>query len=124
MTTYYVGNHFEWTGDTTSMIKYYYAGSQRVAMRDNNTLYYLLGDHGFRGRKLEINIAHRQQQRGQGSRVALHAPGWNALHLRDHADALPTKPPWTQSSTAVYQPLKRYPRCRSLNPCHHAAFLP
>ena len=33
VTTYYVGNHFEWTG------------SQRVAMRDNNTLYYLLGDH-------------------------------------------------------------------------------
>jgi hypothetical protein len=46
-TTYYVGNHFEWTGSTTSMIKYYYAGSQRVAMRKGNpgTVSFLLGDH-------------------------------------------------------------------------------
>ena len=29
VTTHYAGNHFEWTGNTTSMIKYYYAGSQR-----------------------------------------------------------------------------------------------
>ena len=47
VTTYDVGNHFEWTGDTTSMVKYDYAGSQRVAMRWGNTgtLSFLLGDH-------------------------------------------------------------------------------
>ena len=44
VTTYYVGNYFEWTG---TMIKYYYAGSQRVAMRKGNpgTVSFLLGDH-------------------------------------------------------------------------------
>jgi len=46
VTTYYVGNYFEWTGSTTSMVKYYYAGSQRVAMRvGSNAPSYLLGDH-------------------------------------------------------------------------------
>jgi len=46
VTTYYVGNYFEWTGSTTSMVKYYYAGSQRVAMRQgSSTLFYLSGDH-------------------------------------------------------------------------------
>ena len=47
VTTYYVGNYFEWTGSTSTMIKYYYAGSQRVAMRRGNpgTLSFLLGDH-------------------------------------------------------------------------------
>ena len=46
VTTYYVGNHFEWTGNTSSMVKYYYAGSQRVAMRvGSNAPSYLLGDH-------------------------------------------------------------------------------
>ena len=32
-TTTYVGNYFEWTGSTSTMKKYYYAGSTRVAMR-------------------------------------------------------------------------------------------
>ncbi len=27
------------------MVRYYYAGSQRVAMHKGGTLYYLLGDH-------------------------------------------------------------------------------
>ncbi|HOT93492.1 MAG TPA: RHS repeat-associated core domain-containing protein, partial [Anaerolineae bacterium] len=44
--TYNIGNHFEWTGSTSTMVKYYYAGGQRVAMRQgSSTLYYLLGDH-------------------------------------------------------------------------------
>jgi RHS repeat-associated protein len=51
-TTYFVGAHFELTGSTVT--KYYYAGSQRIAMRSgtwdfNNpvtgTLNFLLGDH-------------------------------------------------------------------------------
>jgi RHS repeat-associated protein len=45
-TTVYVGNHFEWTGSTTTMKKYYYAGGARVAMREgSNVLYYILTDH-------------------------------------------------------------------------------
>ena len=44
--TYYVGNHFEWTGSTRTMVKYYYAGGQRVAMRvGSNAPSYLVGDH-------------------------------------------------------------------------------
>jgi RHS repeat-associated protein len=42
-TTYFVGTHYEVTGSTIT--KYYYAGSQRIAMRTNGTLNYLLGDH-------------------------------------------------------------------------------
>lgn len=45
-TTVYVGNYFEWTGSTTSMKRYYYAGGTRVAMRTgSSTLNYLLSDH-------------------------------------------------------------------------------
>ena len=33
VTTDYVGDYFEWTGSTSTMIKYYYAGAARVAMR-------------------------------------------------------------------------------------------
>jgi len=42
-----IGAHFEWTGSTSTMIKYYYAGSQRGAMRKGNpgAVSYLLGDH-------------------------------------------------------------------------------
>ncbi len=42
----YIGNYLEWTDNTSTMIKYYYAGSTRVAMRTgSSTLNYLLGDH-------------------------------------------------------------------------------
>jgi hypothetical protein len=46
---YYVnhfGNYFEWTGSTSTMKKYYYAGGTRVAERTgSSTLNFLLGDH-------------------------------------------------------------------------------
>ncbi len=42
-TTYFAGTHYEVTNGTVT--KYYYAGSQRIAMRTNGTLNYLLGDH-------------------------------------------------------------------------------
>jgi RHS repeat-associated protein len=44
-TTAYVGNYYEQTG--SAIKKYYYAGSQRIAMWDSttNAVYYLLGDH-------------------------------------------------------------------------------
>jgi RHS repeat-associated protein len=46
-TTYFVGTHYEVTnpGANQTITKYYYAGSQRIAMRTNDTLNYLLGDH-------------------------------------------------------------------------------
>ena len=47
VTTYYIGNYFEWRVETSGStgVKYYYAGSQRVAMRVGATLSYLFGDH-------------------------------------------------------------------------------
>jgi RHS repeat-associated protein len=42
-TTYFVGNHYEVTEG--SITKYYYAGTQRIALRKNGTLNFLLGDH-------------------------------------------------------------------------------
>ena len=44
--TTFVGNRLEWSGSATTMKKYYYAGSQRVAMRTgSSTLNFILGDH-------------------------------------------------------------------------------
>ena len=44
VTTTYLGNYYEWNG--TAGVKYYYAGSQRVAMRTAAGIpYFLLGDH-------------------------------------------------------------------------------
>jgi len=43
--TVYIGNYFEWTGSTSTLIKYFYAGTQRVAMKKGSTVYYLFGDH-------------------------------------------------------------------------------
>jgi len=47
VTTYYVGNYYEWRVETSGStgVEYYYAGSQRVAMRVGTTLSYLFGDH-------------------------------------------------------------------------------
>ncbi len=42
-TTYFVGAHYEVTDGVVT--KYYYVGAQRIAMRTNGTLNYLLGDH-------------------------------------------------------------------------------
>jgi RHS repeat-associated protein len=43
VTTLFVGAHYEVQG--TTITKYYFAGPQRIAMRANGTLTYLLGDH-------------------------------------------------------------------------------
>jgi len=50
VTTTYIGNYFEWTGSTSTMVKYYYAGSTRIAMRTGTGsgttgLLWLFGDH-------------------------------------------------------------------------------
>jgi hypothetical protein len=42
-TTYFVGGHYEVTNGVVT--KYYYAEAQRIAMRTNGSLFYLLGDH-------------------------------------------------------------------------------
>jgi RHS repeat-associated protein len=43
VTTYFIGNYYEVTDGVVT--KYYYAGSTRIALRQNGTLYYLLSDH-------------------------------------------------------------------------------
>ena len=43
VTTAYLGNYYEWSNSAYK--KYYYAGTQRIAVNDNGTLYWLLGDH-------------------------------------------------------------------------------
>jgi RHS repeat-associated protein len=43
VTTYFVGNHYEVTG--TQVNKYYYAGAQRIALRKNDVLNFIMGDH-------------------------------------------------------------------------------
>jgi YD repeat-containing protein len=43
VTTVYVGNYFEHSGTVAKT--YMYAGSQRVALRQGGTVYFLLGDH-------------------------------------------------------------------------------
>lgn len=48
VTTVYIGNYYEWTGITTTMKSYYYAGGTRIALRtgaSTGTVNYLLGDH-------------------------------------------------------------------------------
>jgi RHS repeat-associated protein len=43
ITTYFVGEHYEVANGVVT--KYYYAGKERIAMRSNSALSYLLGDH-------------------------------------------------------------------------------
>jgi hypothetical protein len=43
VTTTFAGSHYEITGSTVT--KYYFAGSQRVAMRVGSALTYLFSDH-------------------------------------------------------------------------------
>jgi hypothetical protein len=46
VTTAYVGNYYEWTSSTSTMVKYYYAGSTRIAMSTGtNAPLWLMGDH-------------------------------------------------------------------------------
>ncbi len=46
VTTAFIGNYYEWRGSAAASVKYYYAGSQRIAMRTGSEApKYLLGDH-------------------------------------------------------------------------------
>jgi RHS repeat-associated protein len=45
-TTVFIGNYFEWTGTAASAVRYYYAGSTRLARRQGSgSVTWLLGDH-------------------------------------------------------------------------------
>jgi RHS repeat-associated protein len=45
-TTVYIANYFEWHGTTADMVKYYYSGANRVAMRVGvSAPVFLMGDH-------------------------------------------------------------------------------
>jgi hypothetical protein len=45
--TFYVGNYYERLDQPTgsTITKYYYAGSQRIAMRTNGQLQFIISDH-------------------------------------------------------------------------------
>ena len=60
VTTYYVGNYFEWRSTTSNMTRYYYAGSQRVAMRQGGVLMVLHGDHGHAQHGLQRQPRHQR----------------------------------------------------------------
>jgi hypothetical protein len=45
VTTYYVGNYYEYNVSTSVATSYYYAGGTRVAMRQAGAVYYLHADH-------------------------------------------------------------------------------
>jgi hypothetical protein len=46
VTTLYIGNYAEWRpAASNKLLKYYYAGEQRIAMAEGSTVSYLLGDH-------------------------------------------------------------------------------
>jgi len=53
-TTVYVGAHYEKNVTTGVVTKYYYLGSQRVAMRVGGTPTWIHGDHGSRRRELGV----------------------------------------------------------------------
>jgi len=87
VTTYYVGTHFEWTGSTTTMVKYYYAGSQRVAMRKgSSTVYYLHGDH------LGSTSITANSSGGKVAELRFIIRGVERLQPRRKPSAEPTRP--------------------------------
>ena len=53
-TTAYIGNYYEWTGSTSNMKKYYYAGATRVAMRTGSSTvnYLFIPSHPFKTRRV------------------------------------------------------------------------
>ena len=81
-TAYFVSNYYEVTG-TGSVTKYYYAGSQRIALRKDGTLSYLLGDHlGSTSLVTDAN--------GQNSIVTMYK-AWGEERYTTPNTTLPTK---------------------------------
>ena len=82
-TTTYVGGYFEWTGSTSTMIKYYYAGATRVAMRTGtSTINYLLGDHPSLPRlQKELAMFHSGQALGSQA-ITTNSSGMKSAEVR------------------------------------------
>lgn len=59
VSTVYIGNYVEWHSSTADVVKYYYAGATRVAMRvGTGAVTYLLGDHlGSTSVATDVNAA-------------------------------------------------------------------
>ncbi len=83
-TTVYLGAYFEWTGSTSSMKSYYYAGSIRIAIREGNGtgitgLSWLFGDHlGSTSLAVDMNATrtgeHRYRPYGENRFTFLSLP--------------------------------------------------
>ena len=85
-TTAFVGTLLEWSGSSSTMKKYYYAGSERIAMRTgSSTLNYILGDHLG-------SASVTTDSTGNNAVYALYKP-WG--ESRYNSGALPTKYTYT-----------------------------
>jgi len=62
VTTTFVGNYYEVSGSTVT--KYYYAGAQRIAMRQGSTVYYLLSDQ-LGSTTITIDVPGANQQKAE-----------------------------------------------------------
>jgi len=81
VTTYYVGAYYQKQG--TLVTKYYYAGAERVAMRQGGVLYYIFGDHpsltcqNLRCRSLRISLGSTAVVKNtQGGKTELRYTAW------------------------------------------------
>jgi hypothetical protein len=76
-----VGDYFEWTGSTSTMVKYYYASGQRVALRKGSTTrYWLLTDHPSPSSGQALSTAFRTELVISGlAAITLYAAAQHAL---------------------------------------------
>jgi len=83
VTTAFIGNYYEWRGSAATSVKYYYAGSQRIAMRTGSDApKYLLGDH-LGSASVMVNAD------GSGLQTQGYYP-WGEQHFPAGASPLPT----------------------------------
>jgi hypothetical protein len=83
VTTYYVGNYYEYSNSVAT--SYYYAGSTRVAMKQGSTVYYLLSDH-LGSTAVTANYKQHRRLVWRGALLCL----WrDAVYLGQHAHDVP-----------------------------------
>jgi hypothetical protein len=98
VTTLYIGNHAEWRPATSTLVKSYYAGEQRIAMAEGSTVSYLLGDH-LGSTSLTLNSS--------GTRVAeLRYKPWG--EIRYTSGATPTQRRFTGQTLDTFTGLYHY----------------
>jgi RHS repeat-associated protein len=84
VTTQFVGSHVEWQSSTSDMVRYYYAGGVRVAMRTGaDGLVWLVGDH-LGSTSIAVNA-------GDGSSTMQGYKAWGETRF----GSLPTKYQYT-----------------------------